>query len=80
MERVSGARLVVKLHPHGAGKEQAYELAMRGRFHSVITTRDLPLLDLIAIADCVVVYSSSAGFEAVAMASARPRLRVGLSL
>jgi CDP-glycerol glycerophosphotransferase (TagB/SpsB family) len=63
-----GVRLVVKLHPHGEGREAAYEAALAAwGGPDVVVCRNEDLLDLIGMSSCVVVLTSSVGFEAASL-------------
>lgn len=68
VRRLEAVRLIVKLHPHGAGTESAYQEAIdRCGDDSVVSVRDEDLLGLISLSSCVVTYTSSVGFETVAL-------------
>ncbi|MDZ4169166.1 MAG: hypothetical protein U1E26_05875 [Coriobacteriia bacterium] len=64
LEFDSDCRLVLKLHPLGAGHELGYEMALAEHPDlAVEIVRDAPLYDLIGEADCVATYSSTVAFE-----------------
>jgi hypothetical protein len=63
-----GCQVLIKLHPHGEGKELGYELALEehpGAHATVVREGDLHRM--IRESDCVVTYSSTVGFEAVSL-------------
>ncbi len=61
-------QLVVKWHPLGSGKERGYESALSEHPKPVVAhVREDILLELLSAADCVVLYSSTTGFEAASL-------------
>lgn len=65
VEHSPDARIVIKLHPLGLGRELGYEVAISEHQNTaVVVTRNDDLYHLIETADCVVTQASTVGIEA----------------